>query len=180
MSLRWSQSSIDQSLTVGFVVRWLKSLWCDVAGDWTHILPVTKWTRYALKHCAGVHHITVCNHKHLMSVLSAIFPAGIWRLYNVVSTSSQRRCIDVEATLYSCHVSAGFVLNNNSVTSRSKSGRVTHWSTAPGCTTSLCVIINIWCLCYQPSSQRAYDVYTTSSQRRCNVMTLHRRWGDVV
>ena len=31
----------------------------------------------------------------------------------------------------------------------------------------------------QPS-QRAHDVYTTSSQRRCNVMTLHRRWDDVV
>ena len=30
------------------------------------------------------------------------------------------------------------------------------------------------------SSQRAHDVYTTSAQRRCNVMTLHRRWGDVV
>ena len=28
--------------------------------------------------------------------------------------------------------------------------------------------------------QRAHDVYTTSAQRRCNVMTLHRRWGDVV
>ena len=30
------------------------------------------------------------------------------------------------------------------------------------------------------TSQRANDVYTTSAQRRCNVMTLHRRWGDVV
>ena len=29
-------------------------------------------------------------------------------------------------------------------------------------------------------SQRAHDVHTTSAQRRCNVMTLHRRWGDVV
>ena len=29
-------------------------------------------------------------------------------------------------------------------------------------------------------SQWAHDVYTTSFQRRCNVMTLHRRWGDVV
>ena len=29
-------------------------------------------------------------------------------------------------------------------------------------------------------SQRSHDVYTTSAQRRCNVMTLHRRWGDVV
>ena len=29
-------------------------------------------------------------------------------------------------------------------------------------------------------SQRAHDVNTTSPQRRCNVMTLHRRWGDVV
>ena len=29
-------------------------------------------------------------------------------------------------------------------------------------------------------SKRTHDVYTTSSQRRCNVMTLHRRWGDVV
>ena len=25
-----------------------------------------------------------------------------------------------------------------------------------------------------------HDVYTTSPQRRCNVMTLHRRWDDVV
>ena len=25
------------------------------------------------------------------------------------------------------------------------------------------------------TTQRAHDVYTTSSQRRCNVMTLHRR-----
>ena len=30
------------------------------------------------------------------------------------------------------------------------------------------------------STQRAHDVYTTSAQRRCNVMTLHRHWGDVV
>ena len=30
------------------------------------------------------------------------------------------------------------------------------------------------------TSRRAHDVYTTSAQRRCNVMTLHRRWGDVV
>ena len=29
-------------------------------------------------------------------------------------------------------------------------------------------------------AQQAHDVYTTSAQRRCNVMTLHRRWGDVV
>ena len=29
-------------------------------------------------------------------------------------------------------------------------------------------------------AQRTYDVYTTSHQRRCNVMTLHRRWFDVV
>ena len=29
-------------------------------------------------------------------------------------------------------------------------------------------------------SKRAQDVYTTSSQRRCNVMTLHPRCGDVV
>ena len=28
-------------------------------------------------------------------------------------------------------------------------------------------------------SQQAHDVYTTSTQRRCNV-TLHQRWGDVV
>ena len=29
-------------------------------------------------------------------------------------------------------------------------------------------------------SQRAHDVNTTSPQRRCNVMVLYRRWGDVV
>ena len=29
-------------------------------------------------------------------------------------------------------------------------------------------------------TQQTHDVYTTSSQRRCNVMTLHRRWDDVV
>ena len=29
-------------------------------------------------------------------------------------------------------------------------------------------------------TQRAHDVNITSPQRRCNVMTLHRRWGDVV
>ena len=29
-------------------------------------------------------------------------------------------------------------------------------------------------------SQQAHDVNTTSPQRRCNVMTLHRRWADVV
>ena len=32
----------------------------------------------------------------------------------------------------------------------------------------------------QNYSQQAHDVYSTSYQRRCNVMTLHRRWGDVV
>ena len=29
-------------------------------------------------------------------------------------------------------------------------------------------------------TQRAHDVNITSPQRRCNVMTLHRRWGDVI
>ena len=28
--------------------------------------------------------------------------------------------------------------------------------------------------------RQAHDVNTTSPQRRCNVMTLHRHWGDVV
>ena len=28
-------------------------------------------------------------------------------------------------------------------------------------------------------SQQEYDAYTTSHQRRCSVMTLHRRWCDV-
>ena len=32
----------------------------------------------------------------------------------------------------------------------------------------------------QGESQQTHNVYTTSSQRRCNVMTLHRRWDDVV
>ena len=30
------------------------------------------------------------------------------------------------------------------------------------------------------ATQRAHDVYTTSARRRCNVMTLHWRWSDVV
>ena len=29
-------------------------------------------------------------------------------------------------------------------------------------------------------SQRAHDGYATSAQRRCNIITLHRRWGDVL
>ena len=29
-------------------------------------------------------------------------------------------------------------------------------------------------------TQQAHDVNITSPQRRCNVMTLHRRWGDVI
>ena len=29
-------------------------------------------------------------------------------------------------------------------------------------------------------SQRTHDIYTTSHQRRCNIMMLHRRWCDVV
>ena len=29
-------------------------------------------------------------------------------------------------------------------------------------------------------TRQAHDVNTTSPQRRCNVMTLHRHWGDVV
>ena len=29
-------------------------------------------------------------------------------------------------------------------------------------------------------SRQAHDVNITSPQRRCNVMTLHRRWGDVI
>ena len=33
---------------------------------------------------------------------------------------------------------------------------------------------------FSHSSQRAHDVNITSPQRRCNVMTLHRRWGDVI
>ena len=30
------------------------------------------------------------------------------------------------------------------------------------------------------TSRQAYDVNITSPQRRCNVMTLHRRWGDII
>ena len=30
------------------------------------------------------------------------------------------------------------------------------------------------------TSKRAHDVNITSPERRCNVMTLHRRWGDVI
>ena len=30
------------------------------------------------------------------------------------------------------------------------------------------------------NTQRAHDVNITPPQRRCNVMTLHRRWGDVI
>ena len=30
------------------------------------------------------------------------------------------------------------------------------------------------------TSMQRHDVNITSSQRRCNVMTLHRRWGDVI
>ena len=33
---------------------------------------------------------------------------------------------------------------------------------------------------YQKRPSGAHDAYTTSLQRRCNVMTLHRRWGDIV
>ena len=33
---------------------------------------------------------------------------------------------------------------------------------------------------YEETTQRAHDVNITSPQCRCNVMTLHRRWGDVV
>ena len=29
-------------------------------------------------------------------------------------------------------------------------------------------------------ARQAHDVNITSPQRRCNVMTLHRRWGDVI
>ena len=42
----------------------------------------------------------------------------------------------------------------------------------------------LWKLKHQPeaamSARQAHDVNTTSPQRRCNVMTLHRRWGDVI
>ena len=37
--------------------------------------------------------------------------------------------------------------------------------------------------CWSPTRRitlRTHDVYTTSLQRRCNVKTLHRCWGDVV
>ena len=44
---------------------------------------------------------------------------------------------------------------------------MTSWRRRSDVFTSLCVT-------------RTHDVYTTSIQRRCNVMTLHRRWGDVV
>ena len=37
-------------------------------------------------------------------------------------------------------------------------------------------VINVCKAC----SQRAHDVNITSPQRRCNVMTLHRRLGDVI
>ena len=38
----------------------------------------------------------------------------------------------------------------------------------------------LYCTLVYSTAQQAHDVYTTSAQRRCNVMTLHRRWGDVV
>ena len=37
-----------------------------------------------------------------------------------------------------------------------------------------------WTAIAHNESQQAYEVYTTSAQHRCNVMTLHRSWDDVV
>ena len=48
----------------------------------------------------------------------------------------------------------------------------------------LCLYLKYWdtLILYHtcPRSQRAHDVNITSPERRCNVMTLHRRWGDVI
>ena len=41
-------------------------------------------------------------------------------------------------------------------------------------------IIIMTALLFDGLSQQIHDVSTTSPQRRCNVMTLHRRWADVV
>ena len=37
-----------------------------------------------------------------------------------------------------------------------------------------------WDVMMTKSTQRAHEVNITSPQRQCNVMTLHRRWGDVI
>ena len=37
-----------------------------------------------------------------------------------------------------------------------------------------------WGNLYILAGYKAHVIYTTSYQRRCNVMTLHRRWYDVV
>ena len=40
--------------------------------------------------------------------------------------------------------------------------------------------LGLHCSQRSTTSQRTHDVNITSPQRRCNVMTLHRRWGDVI
>ena len=56
--------------------------------------------------------------------------------------------------------------------------------TGPKISTSPLYIILLICLItagwFGMYSQRAHDVNITSPQRRCNVMSLHRRWGDVI
>ena len=50
----------------------------------------------------------------------------------------------------------------------------------PWCDAAFCGVWSRSTMFANAPSQRAHDVNIMSPQRRCNVMTLHRRWGDVI
>ena len=43
-----------------------------------------------------------------------------------------------------------------------------------------CIRGHMTCIPRRRNVMRSHEVYTTSHQRRCNVMTLHRRWSNVI
>ena len=122
--------------------------------------------------------------KRTLRLSRAEIPAGTWRKYNVASTSMQRH--DVASTLrrrYSYLVPS---MQRHDVASMLKCA----WRKYNVASTSMQrhdvastlrrrIFTTSW-RCIDVEATLYLRRKYTSPQRRCNVMTLHRRWGDVI
>ena len=132
----------------------------------SHITPGRDWhdtsdDSYPHLHPSKTLHTrTVC---FVTASVHRYVPAGTWRKYNVASTSMQRhdawRKYNVASTSMQRHDVASTLRRGYDVASTLRRG----YDVASTLRRRYIYVVNI-----------------TSPQRRCNVMTLHRRWGDVI
>ena len=99
-----------------------------------------------------------------LSRITAYLEVKIWSLFLNGYLRSGNKILSLFHTIFNVSLSWGVKI---------------HYSFLKfGC--SICSFLNFANLTCHDTAQRAHDVYTTSAQRRCNVMTLHRRCISVM